>query len=165
MDSLPDTAQVTKNLRRDNPKPNTTVLQTTTTTMVAIKWLLETFCYNHRSVSYSAINREASFFNSWEQNRDSQPGIMQRIRDLVTLSSTRDGSIKCLPSWNPVERESRKGARARGNRTEDSRHQCPLNPESIGSVHMHIRTHRDWGSRHEVCTCPHRMGSQSSKEM
>jgi hypothetical protein len=34
---------------------------------VAIKWLLMTFCYAHRSVPYSAIISEASSCNRWGQ--------------------------------------------------------------------------------------------------
>lgn len=31
------------------------------------KWLIKTSCYNHRSVLYLAITREASCFSIWEQ--------------------------------------------------------------------------------------------------
>lgn len=71
--------------------------------------------YTHRSVSCSAIIREASFCSRWEQIL---PDIMQRLRDLGTPRPKWDVSIKSLPSAlrEPHGWGGRKSVRTRGDR-------------------------------------------------
>ena len=89
---------------------------------VAIKWLLMTFCYTHRSVPCSAIIREASSGTDGNKYRDSQSGLTQGVRKFGTFRHKQNVSIKSI---HPGLRKwmLRKGGRESVRAREDGGHQ------------------------------------------
>ena len=122
-----------------------------------MKWLLRTFCYNHISVLCSSIIREASSCSRWTVPKHWVPRNTQSEMRCLDSSKTL-GSLK-HSVWNEMSQPSSslqsagnsewqgwKSVRDRG----DGGHQGKkglLNTEQL----MHLRTYRDWGSKHRVC--------------
>lgn len=65
---------------------------------MAVKWLLMTFCYTYRSVSCSAIIREASSCSRWEQIQRSTTGLCSESERPWNTQSKWIVSIKFFPS-------------------------------------------------------------------
>ena len=149
---MPDTAQITKNLRVDKlwawGNPNKIVLLKN----IAKQWLQVKMCYTHWSVPCSAIIKEDSSCSRWDQTQRSRAGQMCRVRDPGMFNPKRDVSIRSFLTM--LRKLGRKGARnfKSQDAMEDTKETSLL---STG-----VSKHRDCGSKHGACTSLNQVGFQ-----
>lgn len=95
MESLRDSAWVTKDLRLDSPVIEGKIkYQSFKNKNIATKRLLIIFNYTYRS----ALIREASSCTGRGKYRSSHPNTMQTVRDFGTFTPKKNVSSKCIPS-------------------------------------------------------------------
>lgn len=144
MQPIPDTCKKSKNLRTDRSwvqgKPTTIILLRD----IAIKGLLMTYCYTHRSANCSAHIREASSGRRWELMK--RPIAEQRAKSKILKPSV----LNVTASSNPFLQGSGRG----GTQIVRTRGKEGLQGNSVSQTHQGRCTSvlRVTVAAHKTCT-------------